>query len=72
MQEDLLTMRLPIKLVLKLRLDGDGNVAAADVEKSSGSKLLDHAVKVTSFKWWFEPKKSKESPDEFLFTIVFL
>ncbi len=71
-QEDLLTMRLPIKLVLKLRLDNDGNVAASDVEKSSGSKLLDHAVKVTSFKWWFEPKKSKDTPDEFLFTIVFL
>jgi TonB family protein len=71
-QDDLLTMQLPIKLVLKLRLDGKGNVAAADVEKSSGSKLLDHAVKVTSFKWWFEPKKSKDTPDEFLFTIVFL
>lgn len=71
-QDDLLTMRLPVKLVLKLRLDADGNVAASDVEKSSGSKLLDHAVKVTSFKWWFEPKKSKDTPDEFLFTIVFL
>jgi TonB family protein len=72
-QQDVLTMRLPITLVLKLRLDGDGNVAAADVEKSSGSKLLDHAVKVTAFKWWFEPKKSKQSStDEFLFTIRFL
>ncbi|HTL29158.1 MAG TPA: TonB family protein [Tepidisphaeraceae bacterium] len=72
-QQDLLAMRFPITLVLKLRLDGDGNVAAADVEKSSGSTVLDHAVKITAFKWWFEPKKSKEaSPDEFLFTIRFL
>jgi TonB family protein len=72
-QLDLLAMSLPITLVLKLRLDEQGNVAAADVEQSSGSKLLDHAVKITAYKWWFEPKKLKDSsPDEFLFTIEFL
>jgi TonB family protein len=60
--------------VLRIQLDEAGNVTHSFVQKSSGSDAVDQACKLTSYKWWFEPKLDENRQpqrDEFLFTISF-
>jgi len=59
-------------IVLKIRLDPAGNVTSSEVAKSSGSMSVDQIVKVTSYEWWFEPRKDDRGnpiPDLFLFSV---
>ncbi len=54
---DLMTMRPPVRIVLRLYIDVTGNVVKADIVKSSGSINLDVPTKQAAYKWWFEPRK---------------
>jgi TonB family protein len=61
-------------LVLKLRIDANGNVNHVQVLKSSGSEALDQTCKVAAYEWWFEPLRDPAGniiADEFPFVIVF-
>jgi len=54
---DLLELRAPVRIVLRLYLDTEGNVTKADIVKSSGSINLDQPTRQAAYKWWFEPPR---------------
>jgi len=54
---DLLAMQYP-RMVVRLHLEPDGEVAKVDIVKSSGSESTDQEVKVALYQWWVEPPKN--------------
>jgi TonB family protein len=72
---DAVSMSGRIVLVLELRLDATGNVAAARVVRSTGSDQIDQAWRLAAYEWWFEPLKDKSgqprTSETFPFSIRF-
>jgi outer membrane biosynthesis protein TonB len=61
-------------LVLKLRLDAQGNVVDVAILHSTGSSSIDQPWKVAAYTWWFEPKKAADenvAGETFPFTLRF-
>lgn len=56
-QADLMQLRPPVTIVLRLYLDPTGNVEKVEIVKSSGSINLDQPTLQAAYRWWFEPAK---------------
>lgn len=54
---DLMQLRGPITIVLKLHIDVTGQVEKVEILKSSGSINLDQPTLIAAYRWWFEPIK---------------
>jgi TonB family protein len=54
---DMLQLRPPVVVVLRLYLKPDGNVEKVEIVKSSGSINIDQPTRIAAYKWWFEPAK---------------
>lgn len=54
---DLMSLRPPVVLVLRITINSAGNVIKADIVKSTGSINLDQPVMNVVYRWWFEPRK---------------
>lgn len=61
---DLVSLPSP-RMLVRVRLDGEGAVRMVDILKSTGSDSADQAVKVALYQWWFEPRKGGEDVVEF-------
>lgn len=71
---DLLELRAPVRIVLRLYLAAEGNVIKADIVKSSGSINLDQPTRQAAYKWWFEPSRDSDGrprADVFEFVVGF-
>lgn len=62
-----------IRIVARISIDASGKVTSVTIIKSTGSRNLDSAVRVSLYDWWFEPRNSDgTSGDEtFEFPITF-
>ena len=71
---DLAYMARPVVIRLRLELDEGGTPLSVQVERSSGSRSLDEAVRKAFYRSWFEPDP-KHAPgrggEPFLFTMSF-
>jgi TonB family protein len=47
------------RMLVRLRIDGDGDVRYVEILRSSGSPSADQAVRVALYQWWVEPKKDR-------------
>ena len=62
-------------MVLRLKIDADGNVVEARTIHSSGSDNVDLPCERAAYTWWFEPSKDPKTGrphgEEMEFTIFF-
>jgi TonB family protein len=58
-QSDMLKLRTPLVVALKIELDATGKVTHVDFARSSGSEAIDQAIMIAVYQWWIEPTKDK-------------
>ena len=58
-QSDMLRLRNPLAIAIKIELDATGKVTHVDFVRGSGSEAVDQAIKVAVYQWWIEPTKDK-------------
>ncbi|MCS7033622.1 MAG: energy transducer TonB, partial [Phycisphaerae bacterium] len=74
-QADLMQLRPPIVVVLRIYTNAEGNVEKVDIVKSSGSINIDQPTRLAAYRWWFEPpvdSSGKPMPDVFEFLCRFI
>jgi hypothetical protein len=72
---DLLSLRPPVVIELRLHLTAEGYVEKVEIVKPGGSINIDQPTRIAAYKWWFEPKKDasgRNVPEVIPFTVRFL